>query len=199
MPEILQRKLKKLHLEIQNINDLRDFRDNCYDSWDTCRRIQCVKEGANVTKTGEWTKHVHPYGFLFSYPSGWTINDDMKNKSTLLLPPGIALDSPGPKPIFLITAIPGINDISSLRSWGERQISEAKITSFIQEPFMDDNNKGSILNWSVYIPQSNTRSGFRVYVVFINNMAVCVEAFGPSAQTNIYDPVVRKVTASFIW
>lgn len=150
----------------------------------------------------DWSTHRHPHGFAFTYPSAWSVQDDKENKSILLLPPGITLQSPGPKPVFIITATQGVSDPVAMRSYLESQIAppgRARIISYNQTPFTEGIGPGSILSWEVFIPESNLTSGARIIVVIIKNWAVQVSVFGPKKITEIHDDTMRKIAASLTW
>lgn len=152
------------------------------------------------TEVTEWSQHRHPHGFTFRYPTVWTVQDDAENKSTLLLPPGITLESPGPKAIFIVAAHYGFSDPLAMRSYFERQLAPTHLTSsYTQEPFTQGVGPGAILNWEDMVPASNTNSGFRAAIVIINNWAVHIDAFGPKAQTEIHDATMRSIATSFAW
>lgn len=153
-----------------------------------------------IIEAKDWNKHLHPHGFTFIYPPGWTVIDDTENKSTLLLPPRVTLKSPGAKAIFLIAAQHDFNDPFAIRSYLEKQFAPpASITTFTQEPFTGGIGPGAILNWEVFIPKSNTQSGIHTIVVIINNWAVHIDAYGPKSKTEIHNATMRRIATSFAW
>lgn len=153
-----------------------------------------------IIEAKKWNKHLHPHGFTFIYPQGWTVIDDKENKSTLLLPRGVTLRSPGAKAIFLIAAQHGFNDPFAIRSYLEKQFAPpAIITTFTQEPFTGGIGPGAIFNWEVFIPKSNTRSGINTIVVIINNWAVRIDSYGPRSKTKTHNNTMRRIATSFAW
>jgi hypothetical protein len=132
--------------------------------------------------------HTHPKGFTFEYPVGWTLEDDTTNKTTLLLPPGVTLNSPGPKAMFLVDATPLQSDPFAMRAYFERQLAPARSVNYAQGPLKSDVGPGAVLSWEMEIPGTDTRSGFRSFVVIMRkNWAVHIDAFGPAATTAVHD------------
>lgn len=67
LPRDLYNKLKIVSPSINTVRELRDFRDKCYDAWDTA--VQLLKKTDSITfddrNNLQWIQHRHPMGFVF--------------------------------------------------------------------------------------------------------------------------------------
>jgi len=214
LPNALLNRLLRMNLEINTVIDLRDLRDRIYEFWDTSRKLDlrtsCQERQAvpSPKLTQEhmepgWSKHVHPRGFTFLYPTEWTVQDDKDGKIATLLPPGVNFTSPGKKAFFMIVATPFYSDPFALQGYWERQYvnkTEIDILRYTQESFNNGIGPGAILDWEYdYLKNRKTRLDSRMYVVIVNNWAIHVDTFGPKSMTRIHDDTIRKVVASFRW
>jgi hypothetical protein len=195
LPADVTEAARQVGAEIHSVEDLQAAIVLCLTVKDLVEKLKM----SGVQSSEAWSEHSHPQGFTFEYPAGWTIQDDTENKSTLLLPAGTTLESPGPKALFIIAATPGFSDPFALRPYFESQFSPARIESYTEETFTGGVGPGAILSWELSIPPANTRSGYRSTIVVIKNWAVHIDAFGPKATTLTHDSTMRRIARSFAW
>jgi hypothetical protein len=195
LPADVTEAARRVGAEIHSAEDLDAVIGACLTVKDLVERLKM----AGAPRSETWSKHTHPHGFTFAYPAGWTVQDDPKNKSTLLLPPGVTLESPGPKAILIVAATPNVSDPLALRQYFESQFGNARVEDYTEEPFTGGIGPGAILGWEVTVPRTNTKSGFRSIIVIIESWAVHVDAYGPKEQARVHDAAMRRIATSFAW
>lgn len=195
LPADVTEAARRVGAEINSTEDLVAVIGACLTVKDLAEKLKT----AGVPRTETWNKHTHPHGFTFAYPAGWTVQDDAENKSTLLLPPGVTLESPGPKAILLVAATPNVSDPLVMRQYFESQFGDVRMEDYTEEPFMAGIGPGAILGWEITVPRTNTKSGLRSTIVIIRNWAVHIDAYGPKAQALAHDATMRRIAASFSW
>jgi hypothetical protein len=191
----------RIDQDASSVKRVQDVINACLTVKDLATRLPSGQSAtAGKDDAGAWESHAHPRGFTFKYPTGWTVEDDTKNKTTLLLPPGVTLNSSGPHAIFIVDATPLQNDAIGMRAYFERQLKPARFLNYTQEPLKTDTGSGAVLSWELEVPPDNIQSSFRSFVMIMRkNWAVHIDAFGPSAITAAHDATIRKIAESLEW